>query len=531
MNCSSTKLAYKQTGYFSSLIVDYLDASPALSFLYEHRPTIEGCAKAIKNREQFPTERKALVEHLTEQYKILETSELVQKNIASLSDANTFTVCTAHQPALFTGTLYFVYKILHAIKLARHFEKEFPGKKFVPVYWMGSEDADLEELGKFYLGTEKIVWDTKQTGAVGRMNTKGIDKLLNRIEGELIVQPFGKELMDVLKSSYTPGTDIQTATFTLLNRLFQEWGLVVLIPDSRVLKSKMIKLFEEDLFHQTASKLVSETIEKFPKQYKVQANPREINLFYLKESVRGRIEKIGDRFVIHDTNLSFSEDEIKAELAQFPERFSPNVILRGLFQETILPNIAFVGGGGETAYWLELKSLFQHFKTPYPVLVLRNSFLLAEKKWKDKIERMGFGLHDFFQSEQTLMNQLVARNKNGELKLEKEKETANQLYELMKSKVSSIDPTLAQHVEALQVKALKPLLELEKKMLRAEKRKYETEQRQIHTIKSALFPLNGLQERIDNFMPYYAKYGKDFLEMIYNESLLLDQEFIVTVID
>jgi bacillithiol synthase len=465
MNCSSTKLAYKQTGYFSSLIVDYLDDSPALSFLYEHRPTIDGCANAIKNRQQFPTERKALVEHLSEQYKSFETSALVHNNIASLGDANTFTVCTAHQPALFTGTLYFIYKILHAIKLARHLEKEFPGKKFVPVYWMGSEDADLDELGKFYLGTEKIVWDTKQTGAVGRMNTKGIDKLLNRIEGELVVQPFGKELIDLLKLSYAPGTDIQTATFTLLNQLFKEHGLVVLIPDSRLLKSKLIKVFEEDLFHQTASKLVSETIEKFPGQYKVQATPREINLFYLKESVRGRIERVGDRFIVHDTNLSFSADEIKNELAECPERFSPNVILRGLFQETILPNIAFVGGGGETAYWLELRTLFQHFKTPYPVLVLRNSFLLVENKWKEKIERMGFGLHDFFQSEQALLNKLVARNKNGELRLEKEKESAHQLYELMKSKVSSIDPTLAQHVEALQAKALKPLQELEKKML------------------------------------------------------------------
>ncbi len=531
MDCSSTKLAYKQTGYFSSLIVDYLDASPALSSLYEHRPDLDGCANALRNRQQFDTERKALVEHLTDQYKNIKSSSQVSNNISSLSDANTFTVCTAHQPALFTGTLYFIYKILHAVKLARHFEKEFPGKKFVPVYWMGSEDADLEELGKFYLGTEKIVWDTKQTGAVGRMNTKGIDKLINRIEGELVVQPFGKELIELLKSAYTAGTDIQTATFTLLNQLFQDYGLVVLIPDSRILKSKMIKVFEDDLFHQTASRLVSDTIEKFPKQYKVQAHPREINLFYLKESVRGRIERIGDRFIVHDTDLSFSADEIKTELNQFPERFSPNVILRGLFQETILPNIAFIGGGGETAYWLELKSLFHHFKTPFPVLVLRNSFLLAENKWKEKIERMGFRLQDFFQSEQSLLNELVGRNKNGQLKLEKEKETASQLYEIMKTKAGNIDPTLYRHVEALQVRALKPLVELEKKMLRAEKRKYEIEYRQIHTIKSALFPLNGLQERIDNFMPYYAKFGKSFIEAIYSESLLLDQEFIVTVID
>lgn len=530
MQSSSTKLSYRQTGYFSSLVVDYLDAVPALQPFYEHKPSIEGLGNAIKNRMLFSTEREALVSHLNEQYQQVDTGDQVRKNITSLLDPNCFTICAAHQPALFTGSLYFVYKILHAVKLAQRLEKEYPGKKFVPMFWMGSEDADLEELGKFYLGTEKIVWETNQTGAVGRMNTKGVDKLINRVEGELSVQPHGKDLINILKSSYTPGIDIQTATFRLINNLFKDYGVVVLIPDSRVLKRTMIKVFEEDLFSQTASALVSSTIENFPKQYKVQAKPREINLFYLKDAIRGRIEKIGERYIVNDTTISFSAEEIRKELHEFPERFSPNVILRGLYQETVLPNVAFVGGGGETAYWLELKSLFDHYTTPFPVLVLRNSFLIVEKNWEEKIKKMGFDILDFFKSEQELLTELVSRNNNGQIKLEKEKQTAAELYEAMKVKAGAIDQTLLQHVAALQAKTLKPLVELEKKMLRAEKRKYETEQRQIHAIKSSLFPLNGLQERIDNFMPHYGKYGKAFVEAVLENSLATEQEFLVLVV-
>jgi bacillithiol biosynthesis cysteine-adding enzyme BshC len=534
MDCTSTRLPYKKTGYFSSIITDYLDKSVNLQPFYQHPVSLEGIDKAIKARLLFKGNREVLVQHLEEQYKPVETSDAVKQNILSLQKETTFTITTAHQPALFTGTLYFVYKILHAVKLADQLNKQYPSYHFVPVYWMGSEDADLDELGKFYLGDEKIVWDTKQTGAVGKMNTKGLDKLISRIDGELSVQPFGRELVQLLKDTYLNSPDIQTATFKLINSLFAEYGLLVLIPDSASLKRQMIPVFEEDLFKETPSAIVSKTIEKLSKHHKVQANPREINLFYFKESIRERIVKVGDKFTIQHrpagqagSSFTFNETEMRSELQNHPERFSPNVILRGLFQETVLPNMAFIGGAGETAYWLELKDLFDYYKIPFPLLILRNSFLIIEMKWKEKIAKMNIPAIEFFKSEQLLLTELVTRNKNGQLKLANEMDAAVQLYAQVKNKAAGIDKTLQQHVEALQARALKPLQELEKKLLRAEKRKYETEQRQIHVIKSALFPHEGLQERIENFMPYYAKWGTDFFTLLYNHSLTLEQEFVV----
>jgi bacillithiol synthase len=527
MDCNSTRLPYADTGYFSKIMVDYLNQAPSLQSFYQHPVSKEGMKAAIKNRQAVKNHRQLLVDELTRQYAGVPAAEAVQSNIKKLLSENTFTVCTAHQPAIFTGHLYFIYKIVHAIRLAEQLKKDFSQYDFVPVFWMGSEDADLDELGHIYLGGEKLVWNTKQTGAVGKMNTKGLDAIVHRISGELSVQPHGKDLVKLISACYLESPDLQTATFKLLHHLFAEYGLIVIIPDTANLKKIMQPVFEEDLFQQKASAIVEETIERLSENYKVQANPRAINLFYLEDGIRNLIELRDGKYEVRDTDIKFSADEIKKELQDHPERFSPNVILRGLYQEILLPNIAFIGGGGETAYWMELKDLFDQYKVPFPVLVLRNSFLIVEKKWQEKIEKLGFSTKDFFQPEQQLLTALVSRYKNGELKLKQELEATTQVFQLLKNKAGAVDKSLLQHVEALQAKTLKPLQELEKKMLRAEKRKYEAEQRHIHQVRTALFPHDGLQERFDNFMPYYAQSGASFIKTIYDHSPALEHEFVI----
>lgn len=530
MNCSTTQLPYTATGYFSKLVTDYLQQSPSIQPFYQHPPNIDGIQKAIAARQQFPNNRTLLVEALRQQYAGVASNEGVQKNIESLLQPNTFTICTAHQPAIFTGHLYFVYKILHTIKLAEHLQQQLPGFHFVPVFWMGSEDADLDELGQIFLSGDTLTWDTKQTGAVGRMNTKGLDRIIHRIEGELSVQPHGKELIQLLKDAYGNSPDIQTATFKFLHALFAEYGLVVIIPDSASMKSVMTTVFKDDLLHQTASSVVEKTIGKLSSVYKVQANPRPINLFYLQEGIRELIELEDGEYKVRNTDIRFTTEAIQQELEEHPERFSPNVILRGLYQETLLPNLAFIGGGGETSYWLELKDLFVHYKVPYPVLVLRNSFMIVEEKWQEKINRLGFTITDIFQPEQQLLTLLVKRQSNGHLKIASELQAAAEVYNNLRIKAGQVDETLLPHIEALEARTIKPLQELEKKMIRAEKKKYEQELQQIRQIKEALFPNNGLQERVENVLPYYAAWGKDFLQCIYNSSLQLEQAFVVITI-
>ena len=524
MDCNATHLSYGDTGYFSSIVTDYLRGEPALQSFYEHPVSLEGLQAAIAARKNFPTNRQVLTNYLEEQYQNT-PHKAITSNIQLLAQENTFTVCTAHQPALFTGTLYFVYKILHTIRLSQWLNTKFPDKKFVPVFYMGCEDADLEELGHIYLNGEKISWETRQTGAVGRMKPTGLDKLINRIEGELAVEPHGRELVSLLQKHYS-SRDIQTSTFNLLNELFGEYGLIVLIPDAAALKKLMIAIFEDDLFREIPSTIVHQTTEKLS-AWKVQANPRAVNLFYLDEKSRERITRHGDKWTVVGTDISFTETGLKKELQEHPEKFSPNVILRGLFQETILPNIAFIGGGGELAYWLELKELFHHYKVPYPVLVLRNSFLIIEKKWKEKLDQLSLDEHHIFRDPATIMNELVRRASALQLSLETEISNANGYYDHLKQVATRVDRTLEQHVSALHARAVKPLQVLEKKLLRAEKRKFETQQRQVEAISNALFPNGNLQERIENFMPFYARYGRDFLKLIFDHSLTLEQQFTI----
>jgi bacillithiol biosynthesis cysteine-adding enzyme BshC len=527
MNFSAKTIPYQRTGHFSGIITEYLNGEEFLRHFYEHPVSYEGLEASMHERENFATDRPLLVKSLEEQYTGLPLHVPVMKNIHSLSDHNTFTITTAHQPAIFTGPLYFIYKILHVIKLADILSQRFPGKHFVPVFYMGSEDADLDELGNIYLDNEKMVWDTQQTGAVGRMHTEGLEKMMDRIEGEFAGHAFGPELIHLLRDCYLPSENIQRATLKLLNHLFGSYGLVVLIPDNRLLKSVMRGVFKDDLTNHLPFKITEENIKRLSEKYPVQANPREINLFYLKDNIRERLDFREDKFVVHNTNIRFLPEEMEKELANFPERFSPNVILRGLYQETILPNIAFIGGGGETAYWLEFKLLFKHYRVPFPVLILRNSFLLVRKNWRNKIEKAGLTEESLFKPEEELMESFVRKNSSRQLNLEKQMTELSHFYSSVKTISGSVDKTLEQHVEKLETQAIQKLEELEKKMLRAEKKNHEEVRRKIHEIREALFPLENLQERIDNFIPWYAEYGNAFLEVIYKNSLGLQQEFTI----
>ncbi|PWU02243.1 MAG: bacillithiol biosynthesis cysteine-adding enzyme BshC, partial [Bacteroidetes bacterium] len=396
-----------------------------------------------------------------------------------------------------------------------------------PAFYLGSEDNDLEELNRINLNGDTIIWDTNQSGAVGRMNTKGLDLIIERISGELSVLPNGPELVKELKDCYLKSNSIQEATFRFVHYLFKDFGLIVVIPDNQSLKKKMIPVFEDDILQNNPSQIVSKTAARLEENYHAQVNPREINLFYLIDGVRERIIQTDSGFRINNSDIRFTKDEIVKELNLHTERFSPNVVLRGIFQETILPNIAFIGGGSEIAYWLELKDMFQHYGVPYPMLIMRNSFMIIDQKSKEKMDNLGLEIDDLFKDEMELMNELVKKQSHVNLSLDKELEEIRRYYDELREKSGDVDPTLAQHVIAMEVRALKAVEELEKKMLKAERRKFENQQVQIQQLKASLFPSGNLQERVDNILPFYAKYGNDFIRNLYENSPTLEQQFTI----
>ena len=556
MKFNATPISYRSTGLFSALINDYIETKGTAQSFVNYAASKEGYKKAIEQRASFPTNRKVLVEVLQNQYTQLakevndasvlnnnnnnalnnslntkEAFKLVNDNVNLLSKENTYTVTTAHQPNIFTGPLYFFYKILHTIQLAAELKKQFPQHNFVPVYYMGSEDADLQEVGSYNLAGEAYQWNTKQKGAIGRMKVDDeLIKLLQNLEGYWLVQPAGKEALQVLKQAYQKGKTISEATLALVHAFFGKYGLVVLQPDDTKLKSLFIEVMEKELRTGFSQKAIQPTKEKLASTYHVQSDGRDLNLFYLKENTRARIDKQGASYIVVDTEMRFTEEEIVKELHAHPDRFSPNVILRGVYQETILPGIAFIGGGGELAYWMELKNVFNEVKVHYPILQLRNSFMFMNEKQTAHWNSLGFSLEDLFKPMLELELDYVKNQTKENLALTNHIASLNDLYASIQQDVIKIDTSLGDHAKNLSVQAQKKLALLEKKMIRSEKRKQQTSIDRIKAIKGSLFPKNSLQERVENFSEWVGAHGWDWVEAVLENSTTLNPSFTIITI-
>lgn len=522
-------LSYKDTGSFSRLAIDHLNNSPAIAAFGAYAQTKEGVASAIRDRAKYPVNRKTLVASLNRQYSHLVKHAKVEENINLLLDENTYTVCTAHQPNLLTGYLYFVYKIVHAIKLAEELTQLHPGKRFVPVYYMGSEDNDIEELGVFRFRGQKFVWQGDgQKGAVGRMKTEGLKRIMKELFS--LLGPPGDtcdELTMLLTEAYLRHDTIGAATQYLVNELFGRFGLVVLDPDDAALKALFVPVMEDELLNQHALPIVEETVARLEVNYKTQAYPRAINLFYLQDGLRERIEMNGEEWTVVNTDIKWSKQQLLDELHANPERFSPNVVLRPLFQETILPDVAFIGGGAEVAYWLQLKGIFDYYKVFMPSIHLRQSALVIDDASAKLRSQLGLSLKDIFKSEQELVKEYVSTHSTDEWQTRKEAEAVSNIFDQLQQKATTLDKTLEGAAKAALKKMKHQLDVLEQKMFRAEKRKLETEVARIAKLKRNIFPGGTLQERVDNFMEHYLEYGSTFFDMVKEGTNPFDPKFLV----
>ena len=336
-------------------------------------------------------------------------------------------------------------------------------------------------------------------------------------------------MIEIFQKAYAQPT-LTHATRYLVNALLGAYGLVVVDGNDTTFKQQYAAIMRDELVHQNSFKLVTQQLAQLDaKGYKQQAFPREINLFYLSKNSRERIVKENSEFRIQNSELKFTESEILYELQSHPERFSPNVILRPLFQQKILPSLAYIGGAGELSYWLQLKPVFDFYKVNFPQLLLRNSVLLVNEATVKKIDKIGFALPDFFRSTDELKKEFIAGNTEENIDVAVYKTELEATFEKVKELAKNIDASLVNTVGAELQKSLQSIDGIEKRLLKSLKQKNETELNQIEKIKNQLFPNNSLQERVENFSAYYAKYGQAFIRDlieafdIYNKQILLIQ--------
>ncbi len=520
---TTRKIDFQDTHAFSSFFLDYIQQKDSLKKFYHHFPLKENFIHQIKEKSAFPqAKRSILVEELVKQYGDLKITESVKENIQSLKDQKTFTITTGHQLNIFTGPLYFIYKIITVINACKELKAAHPDYHFVPVYWMASEDHDYEEIKYFRLYGKKYIWETNQQGAVGRFHTKEFKGLLDEIPGEL----------SLFKEAYSQGKNLADAVLRYVNTLFGDEGLIIIDADNRTFKKSFSTVIKDDLFIHSAKKLVDQTTQELQALgYHTQVNAREINLFYLADGLRSRLEKtevVG--FQVVDTDIKFTDKEIERMISEEPEKFSPNVILRPLYQEMILPNLAYCGGPAELVYWLQLKEVFEKFQTPFPVLLPRSFALIIDSPSLKKFEKTRLEIKDLFEEKNYLFNHWITKNSHHQLSLGKELESIQSTLNQIKVRAAKIDSTLTKFVGAETQRTINGLEKIEKKMLRAEKRHHADKLKQIEAVKDALFPNGNLQERTDNFLNFYQS-DPSFIQKIEKELDPFDFRFNVLSYD
>ena len=310
--------------------------------------------------------------------------------------------------------------------------------------------------------------------------------------------------------------------------MFGQYGLVIIDADDHRFKQSFAPIIARDIIEQNSFKNIEATNKQLHDLgVHIQVNPREINFFYLMDGLRERLVFEHDRYHVMNTEISFSEQELRDEINNYPERFSPNVVMRPLYQECILPNIAYIGGGAEVVYWLELKSNFDFYKVDFPILILRNSGLLIGKETAAKIARMELQPADLFKPVDEIKNSWIKKHSEHNLSLTAEWDEINAVFENLKQRAAKIEPTLAPSTEAVKARLKHAVDNLEKKLVKAERRNYQTRLEQVEHIKEDIFPKDSLQERTENFGLFYVKWGQNFIDELVRTFEPLDFKFTV----
>ena len=523
----NSTIKFQDTGYFSKIMCDYLDQKESVKQFYNNFPNIEGFRHQIEEKSNSFSQdnRDVLYACLKEQTKHLQLSDLSREHLLLLKDANTFTVTTGHQLNLFTGPLYFLYKIISAINLASELKENFPDKNFVPVYWMATEDHDFEEICFFNYKKTRIQWDKDVQGAVGRTSTQGLDQVFDKIEDSFGHNKHALRLKQLFKDAYLKHATLTEATRYLANELFAEYGLLIVDGDDPGLKTLFVPYINEELTRQTSFKEVSETNELLGESYPIQVNPREINLFYLDKDLRERILFEEGVYKINNTELVFSEKELLDLVVASPEKFSPNVLMRPLYQEVILPNLCYIGGGGEMAYWMQLRNFFDSVSVPFPILLLRNSVLIIDKKQRKKLTALDISERDMFLKQNVLVKKKVKEISDLDIDFSKQRKELRAMFSELKLLSDKTDKSFSGAVLAQEKKQLNGLDKLEKRLLKAQKRKFKEIVSRISILQEELFPKHSLQERQANFSEFYEIYGEELIPLLVSVLKPLALEF------
>ncbi len=516
-------ISFENAGVGSLCFHDYTKQKKELNHFYKYAPTLDGFEEAIRERSKKEVDRKTLHDALVQQYYGFEMSPKLKENVESLLEENTFTVTTGHQLNIFGGPLYFYYKIASAIQLSQQLQNRFPDKKVVPVYWMNTDDHDFPEINNFQFLGKTFTWNTSQpiTGPTGLLKTDDFSTVFEEIEQTFSNLAMYEEVLQVYKKAYLEHATLAEATRYFVNYFFGKYGLICLDQNDALLKKAFKTTALKDLQEENSFLFTEKTIQELEAAgYEKQVNPRNINFFYTENKERSRIVKEGKFYKVLNSSIQWSFEQLEKEWEENPTKFSTNVVTRPLFQETVLPNLAYIGGPAELHYWLQYKATFDYYNIFYPVLVMRDSFVLLKQKTIDKAEKLGLKIEDFFAPEEQIIKQYILEKAGGEVLLTEEEKNIRTIYDRIALLGEKIDKTLVGSVQAEMQKTLNGLKNVESKFIKAKKNQEEQNTKAISDIKQAIFPNGSLQERTESMLTYTSEPEKWLEDVLKNSNPL-----------
>ena len=487
--------------------LDYLSGHSSLQPFYTYGLGEIDFAQ-IRDNKRFPAHhREVLVQVLEEQYGRLPEIAAVKQSLKALALPETHSLTTGHQLNIMGGPLYTPYKVLTVAKLARQLTEQDPAHPVVPVFWIHTEDHDFAEINHYYAD-----FGTKKTYPAPFATATGHHVLEASVE-ELIPPHFS----EILREAYSQGNTLAEATLRFAHDLYGPYGVLILDADHPSLKALFASVLERELFGSFSEAAVNSQSEALEKAgYPAQVHSREINLFWLDEQGRDRMLKVPEGFAIDGREGTLSEEFVKKTVAEQPERFSPNVILRPLYQETILPNLAYCGGWGELAYWMQLKGVFDEVDTAFPLLLPRFSATLFPEKELAEWLALDFEPADIRKELHALyrgfMPQVWDNNEFDHIT-----EEVHAAIDRMVDYLGSMSDTLPRSAVALQVKNARFFKNMEKKIHRLVREQQPEPFEKIRRLKQAVNPDGYVQERILGLASFPDHGPQDLVASIYEK--------------
>lgn len=497
-------------GYYGKLADAWLSGDEELQKLY---PVTESEIPHIcRQYSQFDESgREILFQALIQQYEGIDVHPNVAANLQKLRERNSFTVTTGQQIHIFLGPAFFIYKIASVIRHARRLQARFPDKNFIPVFWMATEDHDVAEISSLRVFGNSYNWVAPEGVPTGRLSTQGLEQL-----SELWIEMGRKEnlpadirdIFQLFKTAYSRFSTLSSATRFIINALFGKYGLLVIDPDQVHLKSGLKSLAAHDLLSDVVYNGLQNTSNELKQLgYGNQVNPRKRHFFLLNNGLRQRIDKDAEGFKLHPSGEAIPVEKMSELLQHTPESFSPNALLRPLYQQLILPNVAYVCGPSEIHYWHQLHAVFKQENVVAPLLFLRDSYVILDEKNRHFLDKNALTQNTIWQGFE-VSSQVLERNILGTIHIDDEIGALKQINERI---FKTLFELKYKDIKALRVKSDSLIKDLDKarKEVISEVRSqpaFESEFRKLQKIINTYFNKKNPQEREISWIEILLKF-------------------------